>query len=97
MFAPDSPVEAGVCRGELPSSDLRPLQLLQELRQYSGRSRGLRGLLSLDNGQDANGGAWFGTVVSVFAVVALLFWAALNAIHRFEDKRGDLLGWPKQA
>jgi len=40
---------------------------------------------------------WLAAVVPLGIVVALLLWAAINAIHRFEDKRGDLLGWPKRA
>lgn len=40
---------------------------------------------------------WFGWMVGVLSIVALLGYKALDCIGRFEAKRSDLLGWPKQA
>jgi hypothetical protein len=40
---------------------------------------------------------WIGAVVGTTLFVALLVYKAVDCVCRFEDKRGDLLGWPKQA
>lgn len=42
-------------------------------------------------------GDWILSILATLASVALLTWAALDAIRRFEDKRGNLLGWERRA